>query len=302
MKKKLTVILTAILALSLCFAVLTGCGETPAKDETENYPALTFVTANDDTTYTVKAASKNAATGELVIPETVNGKPVTAIVSKGFAGCSITKITLPASIEKINPGAFSGCTSLIEVALPEKLTTIAKNAFNGCTALERVSMGNNVDTIGDSAFADCAKLESITFSDKLTFIDDYAFKNCSSLTEVKFPETLTSIGAEAFSHCSALTVVKLPASVRTIGNFCFGYNNGNTYPGNLIEAYFYGNVPEGVNQSFGYTWDAADFKIYVPAEFLSAYENADAADWKRCVVSDKKLKSFDPTEKPYNAN
>ncbi len=302
MKKKLTVILSAMLAVSLCFAIFVGCGETPAKDETENYPALIFVPANNDTTYTVKAASKNAATGELVIPETVNGKPVTAIVSKGFAGCPITKITLPASIEKINPGAFSGCTSLIEVALPERLASIAKNAFNGCTALKRVIMGNNVDTIGDSAFADCANLESVKFSDTLTFIDDYAFKNCSSLTEVRFPETLTSIGAEAFSHCSALTVVKLPASVRTIGNFCFGYNNGNVYTGNLIEAYFYGNVPDGVNQSFGYTWDAADFKVYVPAEYFSAYENADASDWKRCVVSDKKLKSFDPAEKPYNAN
>lgn len=301
MKKRITVILSALLALTLSFAFLVGCGETPAKDETEGYPALTFVPANDGATYTVKAASKDAASGEITIPETVNGKPVTAIASKGFSGCSVTKIALPASLEKIYPGAFSNCASLTEVVIPDKITSVPKNAFYQCTSLISVTLGAGVDSIGESAFEGCAKLESVAFNNALTLIDDNAFKNCSALTEVKFPETLTSLGAEAFSHCTALKTVKLPASVENIGNFCFGYNNGDTYPGELIEAYFYGKVPSGVNQSFGYTWDAEKFIVYVPADYLSAYENADASDWNRCIVKLNKLKAFDPAEKPYNA-
>ena len=301
MKKQITVILSALLALTLCFALFAGCGETPAKDETEDYPALTFVPANDGETYTVKAASKDAASGEITIPETVNGKQVTAIASKGFSGCAITKITLPASLERIYPGAFSTCSSLTEIIIPDKIKVVPKNAFFQCTSLARVTLGAGVDSIGESAFEDCAKLESVAFNNALTLIDDNAFRNCNALTEVKFPETLTSLGAEAFSHCAALKTVKLPASVENIGNFCFGYNNGDAYPGELIEAYFYGKVPSGVNQSFGYTWDAEQFVVYVPADYLSAYENADASDWNRCIVKLNKLKAFDPAEKPYNA-
>lgn len=314
MKRKFFGFLAVLLVLSLCFALFVGCGEntdgnnggstdgngTEAANETKNYPTLSFIPANDGTTYTVKASSVSDTTGEIVVPETVNGKPVTSIARNGFANCTITKITLPSGLEKINQGAFKSCVALTEIVIPDKVTTIPSNAFSNCAELTSVTLGKAVTSVGDSAFYECAKLASVKFDDALTLIDDNAFKGCVALEALKFPTALASIGAEAFSGCTSLTVVKIPASVTSIGDFCFGFNNGSQYPGKLAAVYFYGNVPSGVNQSFGYTWDADEFVAYVPAEYYGAYENADAADWKRCIVTPKKLKSFDPAEKPYD--
>ena len=142
-------------------------------------------------------------------------------------------------------------------------------------------------------------MTELTLPSALETIDDYAFSECSGLSSVRLPETLEAIGKEAFSKCSGISEIKLPASLLQLGDYAFGYNNGSQYPGKLLTAYFYGPLPQGINQSFGYSWDAEGFKIYVPEEHFTAYSTADAADWKRCVITPGLLYSFNPEEIPY---
>ena len=54
--------------------------------------------------------------GVVTVPAFIEGKPVKAIAPDAFAGCSqITGLILPAGIEYVGDGAFSGCGALSEV-------------------------------------------------------------------------------------------------------------------------------------------------------------------------------------------
>jgi len=56
--------------------------------------------------------------GEITVPETLGSRPVTEIPDSAFADCEgVTKITLPASIERIAANAFNECSSLGEFAV-----------------------------------------------------------------------------------------------------------------------------------------------------------------------------------------
>ena len=57
-----------------------------------------------------------SATGELVIPSELEGKPVVKIGSSAFLNCiSLTSVTIPARVTKIEWGAFSGCSQLTDI-------------------------------------------------------------------------------------------------------------------------------------------------------------------------------------------
>ncbi len=82
-------------------------------EDGEQIEGLRFeLNANGDG-YTVYG---NGATGDVVIPSTYNGLPVTAIGYGAFEGCSgITSITIPDTVVKIGDGSFRGCTGLESV-------------------------------------------------------------------------------------------------------------------------------------------------------------------------------------------
>jgi len=146
-----------------------------------------------------------AATGELVIPDTIDGNPVTSIGEGAFEDCtSLTSITIGNSVTSIGAGAFNGCTSLTSITIPDSVTSIGASAFGGCTSLTSVTIGNSVTSIGEGAFADCTSLTSITIGNSVTSIGDYAFLNCASLTEIIFQGAApTALGNGVFTGVAA---------------------------------------------------------------------------------------------------
>lgn len=76
-------------------------------------------------------------------------------------------------------------------------------------------------------------------------------------------------------------------------------SSDGSYTGNLIRVYFYGKAPDGIDQSFGYTWDAEGFAVYVASQYYDEYKNANASNWQRCVVKTGILFKFDPANKPF---
>ena len=99
---------------------------------------LTWTTTDGEVTIT---DCDQAATGELVIPNTIDFNPVTSIGRTAFALCSrLTSITFGENslLASIGVSAFHGCTSLTSITLPASITSIGGNAFWNCTELRQV--------------------------------------------------------------------------------------------------------------------------------------------------------------------
>ena len=113
----------------------------------------------DDSEVTITGYT--GAGGDVVVPDTIDGLPVTAI-GDAFCYSGLSSITLPDSVTDIGEWAFEGCRGLTSITLPDSVTTIGYGAFIGCTGLTDITLPNTITTIGTSAFESCIGLTSIT--------------------------------------------------------------------------------------------------------------------------------------------
>ena len=127
-------------------------------------------------------------------------------ISGAFMGCSaLTSITIPASVETIDGGAFYGCTSLKEVKFEEGSNLKILKAYASYNVFDYNNhAGKRWHTAG--AFENCSSLKSFTVPSGVTEIDGPIFKNCSSLTEVSFEQgsKLQRISGTYYQHETTL--------------------------------------------------------------------------------------------------
>lgn len=103
--------------------------------------------------------------GELTVPEEINGQMVYGIGEGCFENCTrLTTVILPETLNSIENNAFAGCTSLRGIFLPESVTVLGKNVFTGCTSLEAICIPASVRWIGANTFDDCDNLFYIIYS------------------------------------------------------------------------------------------------------------------------------------------
>ena len=162
----------------------------------------------------------------LVIPDAIDGAPVTAIVNSAFRYKSaITSVTIGRNVTTIGTYAFADCANLTSATMAEDINieTVSDHLFYNCPKLNIFTVPKSVKTIGGYAFEACRALTNITLptDGQLTTIQDGAFQNCSALPTIVLPATLTTVNAVAFRNCTALDNVTIPSSVTAIGNTCF---------------------------------------------------------------------------------
>ena len=230
MKKLRTV---SLLLLLLVAFTLTACrgGEIDAPEYdplSEGKPQLAF-TLLDNGTYSVNKGTLSGAK-DIVIPDTYNGKPVTAIDASGFSGCVFDSITIPNSITTIGAGAFSGCGSVKSITLPSALTAIPASAFSNCIHLEEVVIPTSVASIGAGAFEGCVSMTTISLHEGLTSIGAKAFYNCKLLATVSLPSSLCWVGGDAFAVLGQETFTEE-------NDLIYNELNGDLYLGNAQNPY-----------------------------------------------------------------
>ena len=122
---------------------------------------------------------------DVIIPDTICGKPVTTIGDNAFFACGhLRKVTLPRPVTSIGFAAFYACPNLITLDLQ------STNLF-----------------IGNQSFAWCGNLTGSLSFDGVIGIDTGAFWNCRSLTHVYIPSDMTFLGGNPFSACSSLQAI-----------------------------------------------------------------------------------------------
>ena len=225
MKKRL---LSTLLALCMTLSLLpaTAWAETqptvqqatsftagPAGDEavpladTLTYENLSYTIV--DGAITITRCDESATS--VIIPEQINGTPVTVIGTYAFFDrYNLISVDIPSSVTSIGAGAFSNCTSLTSIILPSGVSSIGNGAFSGCSEL--------IDVVVDTQNMTYTSENSVLFDkDKHTLI----FCPAGKTGEFIIPDSITSIQGEAFSGCNKLTNITIPNSITSIGNGAF---------------------------------------------------------------------------------
>lgn len=173
------------------------------------------LSANKETDFSYAAdGTKVVITGytgsdtELVIPDCINGQPVTRIAADAFVlGSSFTALRLPAHLEDVEHDAFAYCKNIGgDMVLPASLTHTGTQSFK------------DVGFTGLVIQSDC-NMETFSFygNSKMTFVyiregaspvlDEQVFYYCRNLQVAVIPASVTQIGAGNFSSCGAVKIV-----------------------------------------------------------------------------------------------
>ncbi len=228
-----------ILALSLAAMFILGAGPLAGLCGIK-LPSFS-ANAAEETNFTYFADSNeititghNNPMGNLVIPSTIDGLPVTKIADSAFNGClNITSVRIPATVAHIERIAFQKCTSLQSVVFEErnKTQTLETGAyvFSECTALTSINLEDaNITKMGGGFFFRCSSLEKMTIPETVTEIGGAVFCGCEKLGNVTFNNNITElndfgggVSEGFFQDCTNLTEIVIPANITTIGDKTF---------------------------------------------------------------------------------
>ncbi len=199
----------------------------------------------------------NGLDGIVIIPDTIEGKPVTRIsYLASIVPARLKSVFIPATVTSIGDYVFWNCSNLIDInvdkrnttysttngvlfnkgmtmllrcpggktgsfLIPNNVTGIMDNAFLFCSGLTNIIIPSGVSSIGSAAFANCTGLTDITIPTNITIIEGSVFSGCGGLTNVVFGNSITNIGIGAFYDCTNLTSITIPKSVTSIALYAF---------------------------------------------------------------------------------
>ncbi len=197
-----------------------------------------------------------SVSGELCIPDTLGGYPVTTIGAKAFESCTnLTTVTIPEGVTALNEYAFHKCSNLTAISIPFSIKSIGASAFRSCRSLTDVYYSSSVTdwnkiTIGSAnSFLTSAShhylclvgqcgnnlfwrltdgVLTISGTGDMYLYDSYLLQSpwCEKRKEIKkvvIENGANTIDNFAFYDCPALTEITIPNSVTKIGDFAFAH-------------------------------------------------------------------------------
>lgn len=170
---------------------------------------------------TYAVSNYTGSAGDVIIPVSYNGTPITEIFAETFRDIPIMSVEIPNTVKIIGTSAFENCAKLTEVYIPAGVI-LGERCFAGCASLVSVVIPAGVTSIPDYAFAYCTSLAGVTLPEGLVTIGAYAFEYCA-LEAITLPTSLEEIGISAFS-CNDLSNITIPEKVGIISAFAFEEN------------------------------------------------------------------------------
>ncbi len=189
---KIKKMLSVALALIMTFSMFAGIGLTA--NAGNDADLFKYEIKNQSVTIT---GYNDLCVGDIIIPDTIEGYPVTKIGDDAFANCdSITSITFPESVTTIGKNAFSRTRNLKNVYLPNNLTSIEEMAFFS-SSIESVVVPGTVTNLEHHAFS-CAGIKTMIISEGVTEIPA-RFVDLGSLRNIVIPTSVKKIDESAFA-------------------------------------------------------------------------------------------------------
>ena len=176
-----------------------------------------------------EAAVSPEPTGDVVIPSTLNGYPVTGIGLYAFYVFGPTSFEIPEGVVNIRKFAFR-YSSLTNVVIPSSVTGIHVWAFEFCdrqvnftvdSANAVYSSRNGLLLSKDERTLVRGVNGEVVIPSCVTEIGGSAFEGCRSLRSVVIPDGVLGIGTNAFQYCQVLRNMTIPQSVTNIGTRAF---------------------------------------------------------------------------------
>ncbi len=182
---------------------------------------------------------------KVVIPERIDGYPVTEIDEAAFYNKAVQTVVFPSTLKKIGKNAFCYSdlrsfsftgnetvevgeaafseTSMEEIIVPANMKDIPWACFSDNMNAKCIVIEEGVETIGKHAFNSCQTVTSIKIPSTVISIGDGAFGADMCVEHLEMGQNVVSIGFQAFCQMPELTSVTLPRSVTSIGSEAFRY-------------------------------------------------------------------------------
>lgn len=206
----------------------------------------------------------------VVIPEKINGKPVTTISLSTGDLSQIKSIKIPSTVTWVVPQAFSYCSEL--------RTIIVDSANPKYTSVDGVVFSKDKKEL---IACPCGKKGVYTVPSGVKVIADRAFKNCTLITDVVFSDSVERISEQAFYGCTNYKKIKLGKNVNSIEHLAFNNTawertlpKGDVYLDQFYYAYN-GTMPSGTT-----------VRIKDGTKFVAASAFADCDGLKGVVLPD----------------
>lgn len=176
----------------------------------------------------------------VLIPDTIDGLPVTALADKAFYEKHVTTVVVPDSVTEIGDLCFSGDNYLVSLTLPDELAELPYGALESCMRLYDFDLPQSLEKIYSSVFEFNYYLTHLTLPSSLTEIEQLNFIGLYGLQSLtlaedneafKLDETnglLMTADGTRLLHCFSDIVpaeeIILPEGVKIVDPFAFHYD------------------------------------------------------------------------------
>ena len=176
----------------------------------------------------------------VLIPDTIDGLPVTALGHRAFYEKTVTTVVVPDSVTEIGDLCFSGDNYLVSLKLPDELAELPYAALESCFRLMDFNLPQGLKKIGGSALQYNYYLTHLTLPSSLTEIEQLNFIGLHGLQSLtlaeddaafKLDETnglLMTADGTRLLHCFSDIVpaeeIILPEGVKIVDPFAFHYD------------------------------------------------------------------------------
>lgn len=157
---------------------------------------------------------------KVVIPEKINGYPVTEIDAAAFYGKAVQNVVFPSTLKKIGKQAFD-YSALESFSFTGKETVKVGEWAFGNTAMKTIVVPANIKDIPQACFGNNMEATAIIIEEGVETIGEFSFQNNQTATSIKIPSTVTLIGKGAFTANVCVEKLEMGQNVTSIGEQAF---------------------------------------------------------------------------------